>query len=79
MDHYVNKRVFVGWISLQSAVGKIRAYLYSIGCVLEEKSCTSSGLVQLHIRIEKNKLKKLLLKKSVALKDSENLIIEEAV
>ena len=79
MDHYVNKRVFVGWISLQSAVGKIRAYLYSIGCVLEEKSCTSSGLIQLHIRIEKNKLKKLLLKKSIALKDSENLIIEEAV
>ena len=79
MIHCVNKEVFVGWISLKSSLGRVRSNLYSLGYVEEEKTSTSSGLIQLKIKMGREYLQELLLEKGVKLVDSNKNKIEVAV
>ncbi len=79
MIHFVNKEIFVGWISLKSTLGRIRSNLYSLGCVVEERTSTSLGLIQLKIKVGKDYLHELLLEEGVKLKGPEKTKIEVAV
>ena len=78
INYFIDRRAFVGWISLQPSLGKLRAKLYSLGCVIEERT-TNSGLIQLHIRVGSNEFGELVSKKGVSLLADVNLLKKEAI
>ena len=64
---------------MKSSLGRVRSNLYSLGYVEEEKTSTSSGLIQLKIKMGREYLQELLLEKGVKLVDSNKNKIEVAV
>ena len=51
--------IYEGWISLKSSMGNIRALMFNMGCVLEEK-VSDTGTIYLFIRLGNRELQKLI-------------------
>ena len=75
INFHCKKEIKKKWIKIDSSQGKIRSKLYSQGRVIEERT-TVSGLIQLHIEIERNELDHLLSLKGIKLDKTD---IKEAV
>ena len=75
----INKELFngmyKGWISLEASLGKIRAKLFRMGCINEEKT-SSTGQMYAHINIGKDELDNLIGINGFALCKHEDIILE---
>ena len=70
-----NKVITKQWVKISNSLPYIRAKLYSLGRVIEERT-TDLGLIQLHLEIEEMELKELLSNKGIQL---DNKTIKEAI
>ena len=64
LNKFIYEGIFKGWITLESSLGKIRSRLYSLGRVIEERT-TEKGLIQLHLNVGNQELKKLTSQKGI--------------
>ena len=64
LNKFIYEGIFKGWITLESSLGKIRSRLYSLGRVIEERT-TEKGLIQLHLNLGNQELKKLTSQKGI--------------
>ena len=53
-----HKSIVKRWIELEPKLGNVRARLYSLGRVIDERT-TDTGLIQLQLEIDKKELNKL--------------------
>ncbi len=70
--------IYKGWVTLQPALGELRAKLYSSKSVIEETT-NDAGLIQLHIEIGTDELSELKLIEGFNVLKNKELKIKEAV
>ena len=67
--------IYRGWISLEASLGKIRAQLFRMGCVNEEK-ISPTGQIYAHIHIGQDELDNLIGINGFALCEDKDIILQ---
>ena len=67
--------IYRGWISLEASLGKIRAKLFRMGCIDEEK-VSPTGKIFAHIHIGQDELDKLIHSNGFALCNDKDILLE---
>ena len=70
--------IYKGWVTLQPALGELRAKLYSSKSVIEETT-NDAGLIQLHVEVGTDELAELKLVEGFNVLKNKELKIKEAV
>ena len=70
--------IYRGWISLEASLGKIRAKLFRMGCIDEEK-VSPTGKIFAHIHIGQDELDKFININGFALCSDKDIILETQV
>lgn len=66
--------VYKGWVSIESSMGKLRAELYAMGCIIKEESA-GSGAIYLNIDIGRDELDRLLQNKGFNICSDEDILL----
>ena len=66
IHHLRHKSIVKRWIELEPKLGNVRARLYSLGRVIDERT-TDTGLIQLQLEIDKKELSKLISVQGIGL------------
>ena len=67
--------IYRGWISLEPSLGNIRAKLFRMGCVDEEK-VSDTGKIYTYIHIGQDELKSFIDIEGFALCEDKDIILE---
>ena len=66
IHQFRHKSIVKRWIELEPKLGNVRARLYSLGRVIDERT-TDTGLIQLQLEIDKKELSKLISVQGIGL------------
>ena len=75
INNYLFNGIYRGWISLEASLGKIRAKLFRMGCIDEEK-VSPTGKIFAHIHIGQDELDNFIHINGFALCNDKDILLE---